>query len=550
MLRSLPDSRLQKQCDRCEHVGSHLCEWRAGRVRKVFEKILVHTKGVHAGKAFILATWQWQRVIRPLFGEVEWSDEFSCWVRRYRICWLEIARKNGKSELLAGIALVMLCFDDENSSDVYGVARDKEQAEIVFNVAARMVALSPRLSNRLRIVKTDKQIVDDTTGSIYTVLAADALGNLGKNPHCVLLDEALTQRDAALFDVMRQGMGTRAQPLMMCATTAGTEDQMFYVNEHDYSARVAADPGYDPRRLAIIYAVPDDVDKWDEKNWHLANPALVGDERVPAYLSMSFLRDEARLAKNDPSKENGFCQYHLNMRQSQKTRWMPIFIWDKRTGEPAASLMEADERAAGQRCFGGLDLSAKYDLTSLAWVFPSLDNYAVWRFWMPHDQIPHLDRHTAGQVSRWVREGWIFECPGATIDYDMIYEQVDRDRKLFDVVDLNYDPMMAAPIIQEFEKRGLTSVQVKQGFMLSEPMKELMRLVQSGHFHHAGNPVARWNMESVEIKQDDRERIYYVKPRREQTGKRIDGVAALVMAIDGVMRRGNQNQRKKRAAGF
>lgn len=533
-----------RQCDRCEAVGKHLCEFRANRVRKFFEKVLVHTKGKWAGTPFVLADWQWESVIRPLFGTVEWSDDFAQWVRSYRIAWVELARKNGKSELLAGIALVLLVIDYEEGADIYGVARDREQASIVFNVAARMVVLSKVLSGRLRVLKSERQIVDDFTGSIYTVLPSDDLGNLGLNPHGIIFDEALTQRDAKLFNTLRQGMGTRSQPLMAMATTAGTDDQMFYVNEHEYCEEVEKNPDYDPRRLVYLRNTPRDADIWDEANWRHANPAL-GD-----FLSLAFLRDEARLAKNDPTKETSFRQYHLNQRVTQSTRWMPMETWDACSGEPALSPSDADERAKGERCFGGLDLSAKYDLSALCWVFPKLDNYALWRFWLPADMVDGLDRFTAGRMSVWAKEGWITLCPGAAINYDMIYDQIEKDRKFFDVVDLNYDPMMAAPIIQELEKRNLTSVQVKQGFMLSEPMKELMKLCKTGHFHHAGNPVMRWNVSAVEVKRDDRDRIYYIKPNRDQSGKRIDGVAAAVMAIDGVMRRGNLIQPEYQYAGF
>lgn len=339
-------------------------------------------------------------------------------------------------------------------------------------------------------------------------------------------------------------MGAREQPMMIAATTAGNDATSFAFAEHAYSERVARRADVDPRRLVYLRNTPSEADPFDESAWSVANPAL-GD-----FLSPAALRDEALEARNDPAKLVSFRQYRLNQWVQAATRWMPLYLWDACAGAADVTRLQLEQRARGHRCFGGLDLSAKYDLTSLCWLFPDLGNLALWRFWLPEEQVPVLDRLTGGMISPWVDAGWLTTTPGATIDYDEMYSQVDADRDSFRVTDINFDPQMAAPVIREFERRGLISVQVTQGFALSEPMKELMRLVQSRHFCHGGNPVARWNAECVEVKTDDRERIYFVKPRRGAVGKRIDGVAALVMAVDGVMRRGADSAKRRRVVSF
>ena len=527
----------------CQALGAHLCEARAGRVVSVFQEILVHTKGRWARSPFILTPWQRDEIIRPLFGEVEWSEEFGRWVRRYRIGFCELSRKNGKSELLAGIALVLMVADSEEEAEVYGAACDRDQARKVYDVAERMVELSPLLSRRITAYSQAKRMVDSRTASYYQAIPADAAGNLGHNPHGIIFDEVITQPDSKLWDALRTGMGTREQPLMVAGTTAGDDVTSFAFAEHEYCRRVEADPEFDRRRLVFLRNTPREADPWDEANWAHANPAL------GHFLSIEALRDEALEARNDPAKEASFRQFRLNQWVQAATRWMPLHLWDLCIGTPGTS-DELDARPVRQRCFGGLDLSSKYDLTALCWVFPDLQNLALWRFWLPEEQVPLLDRLTGGLVSPWVRAGWIRTTPGASIDYEALYDQVDADRERYRVIDLNYDPMMAAPVVQQFEKRGLVSVQVQQGFALSEPMKELMRMVQSRQFVHGGNPVARWNAECVESKTDHRERIYFVKPARGSVGKRIDGIAALVMAIDGVMRRASVTRPKRTAAGF
>jgi phage terminase large subunit-like protein len=533
----------RRKCGRCYRVGPHLCVPRVVPVVSFFERILVHTKGRWARSPFILSPWQRDQIIRPLFGEVEFDEDYGRWIRRYRIAWLELARKNGKSELLAGIALVLLVADDEEGAEVYSAAADMGQARKVYDVAERMVELSPALSRRIQSYKQALRLVDSRTASYYEVIASDALSNLGHNPHGVIIDEVISQPDARLWEVLRTGMGTREQPMMLGATTAGNDASSFAYAEHAYSERVARDPALDPRRFVFMRNTTSTTDPFDEAQWAYANPAL-GD-----FLSINALRDEAREARNDPVKLTSFLQYRLNMWVQAATRWMPLHLWDACAGPPGTAA-QLDERARGQRCFGGLDLSSKYDLTALCWLFPDLGNLALWRFWLPEEQVPVLDRLTGGLVSPWVEQGWIRTTPGATIDYDALYLQVDADRLRYRVVDLNYDPNMAAPVIRELEGRGLVSVQVQQGFAMSEPMKELMRLVQSCGLVTGGNPVARWNAECVEVKQDDRERIYYVKPRRGAVGKRIDGIAALVMAVDGVMRRGSLKPPSRRVVGF
>lgn len=529
----------------CGEAGEHFCVPRADRAQAFIEELLPHTKGKWARRPFILTGWQSDGIVRPLFGTVVWSDEHDRYVRRYRLAWIELARKNGKSELDAAIALLLLVGDDEESAEIYGCAVDRDQARKVFDVAARMVKLSATLSKRLTVKAHAKRIVDEQTGSYYEVIASDAAGNLGHNPHGVIFDEVLTQKSGDLWDSLRTAMGTRVQPLMVGTTTAGSDPASFAARQHQEMARVAEDPGRAPHVFVFMRNTPRDADPWDEANWAQANPAL-GD-----FLSVEALRQEALEARNDPAKENAFRQFRLNQWVQQSTRWMPLHVWDAAAGEIAATPDWVDGRLSG-RCFGGLDLSSTTDLTALAWLFPDVEGGAavLWRFWLPESQVAVLDRYTGGQMSVWVRDGWVTATDGDVIDYDAVYDQFDVDRSKFKIVDVSYDRWMAEPVRQELARRKVDGFPVGQGFGgISHPMKELMRLVKSGELRHFGNPVARWMVDAVEVKRDDAENIKPVKPARDKSGKRIDGVVALAMAIDGWMRRG-QKKRQHRATAF
>jgi phage terminase large subunit-like protein len=510
-----------RHCDRCRKLGPHFCAPRAARVVRVFHEVLVHTKGVWSGKPFRLQPWQRHQIIEPLFGEVEYSEEFGLWVRRYRLSWIELPRKNGKSELLAGLALVLLVADDEPGAEIYSCAGDRAQARKVYDVAERMVRLSPLLSDRLRIYKQTTRIVDERLGSFYEAIASDAAGNLGHNVHGVLFDEVLTQPDAGLWNAMRTAMGSRAQPLMVAATTAGNDPHAFVATEHAYSERVAEDPALDRRRLVLIRTAPTDRDWRDEATWRLANPAL------GEFLSVEALRDEAREAELSPVKLSVFRQFRLNQWVHNISRWLRLDRWDLSAGV-------VDELSLrGRAVYGGLDLANTQDLAALCWVFgpeEEGDSFrAIWRFWAPSERLPDLDSRTADQASVWVDRGWLTLTPGEIIDHRSILRQIDEDARTFDVRELAFDRWGMTQMMTDLGDAGLTVFPFGQGYVsMSGPSKELERLILSRQFWHGGNPVARWCASNVVVRADPAGNI---KPDRERSTDKIDGIVAAVMAL-------------------
>lgn len=492
----------------------------ADRVVLFFQNMLQHTKGRWAGQPFVLADWQQTGIILPLFGTVRHDKQLGQWVRQHRIAWLEVARKNGKSELLAGIALYLLCADGEEGAEVYGAASDRDQAALVFDVAQRMVELSPSLRKRLKVIESRRRIIDPKTSSVYQVIAADHLGNLGQNPHGIVFDEAIAQPDGRLWDALRTGMGTRSQPLMVAATTAGNAESRWAKAEHDYSLRVANQPELDPSRLVYMRNTPVEADPWDETGWPHANPAL-GD-----FLSVDQLRAEAQEARADPRKENAFRQYRLNQWVQATTRWLSLERWDELKGTPGD--------LTGRACYGGLDLAATTDLAALAWYFPADDQPAdiLLRFWTPEAMVEVLDRHTGGLFTTWVKAGQVTVCEGDTIDYDVIHRQIAADAQVFAVRDIGIDRWNSQATVNFLTTAGIPNTALSQGYALSGAMQELEKLVKADGIRHDGNPVLRWNVNSAEVKRGLDERIRLVKPYRGASGVRVDGIAALTMAID------------------
>lgn len=515
----------------CGGEGPHRCVPRADKVVAFFAELLVHVKGKWNRQAFVLSDWQEQDIVRPLFGEVVYSDEHERYVRRYTKCYIVIPRKNGKSSLASGIALYLMVGDDEAAAEVYGGAKDTKQAGKVFEPAVRMMKLSPVLSDRLGYNKNNRRIYDEQTGSYYETITSDAKGELGHNPHGFILDELLSQLDGHLAETMATAAGTRVQPLQLYITTETNEPSSWAASEIDEAEKIDADPSRAPHVFTYVSKLDRDADPWDEDNWYEVNPAL-GD-----FLSVKSLRQEALEAKNQPAKENAFRQYRLNQRVQQTTRFLPLHIWDENVGEVAASSGWLDSKLAGRLCWGGLDLSSKEDLT--AWCLLFEDGQVRWRFWIPEVQVAEVDRFLGGKLAVWARDGWVTVTDGNVIDYQRIYREIEEDCNLFAVSDVTYDKWMGEPVRQELEARtGVVFYESSTTYSrMTAPTTELMALLKDRQLRHGGNPVARWHADSLEVKHPshDASRVRPTKPERHNSGKRVDGMVALIMAIDGRM---------------
>lgn len=527
--------KIDRDEQRCTERGTHFCGLRGLRVVRFFSLALVHTKGRWARKPFVPSQWQQDDLIYPVFAPVEWSNDWECYRRAVSDAYYEVARKNGKSEFDAGLAITLTCADDEESAEVYGCACDIPQARKVYDVAKRMVELSSSLSKRLEVKESARRIIDPTTGSYYEVVPADAAGNLGHNPHGAVLDEAITQPSGDLWEALTTAEGTRVQPLFIRTTTAGADPASWAAKEHGEAERIAEDPHRAPHRYVYIRQIPRDADIFDEKNWPQSNPAL------GEFKSIESMRRRAIEAKNDPSKENAFRQFQGNQWVQQVTRWMPLHLWDATAG------LVDEEELVGERFVGGLDLASTTDLAAWVLWFPK-QSTVLWRFWTPEAQLRHLDSHTGGQASVWARQGLLTTTEGDWIDFDVIQAQMEADLARFSCQGVGYDKWGAASVVQWLQRNEVEVTPITQGYALSPALKELMRMVKAAEITHGGHPVARWNADSAEVRRDDNDNIKLVKPDRAASGKRVDAVAALAMALDESTRR--PERKARRAAGF
>jgi phage terminase large subunit-like protein len=540
----------------CPKSGAHYCEPRADRVVLFFARMLVHIKGPLARKPFLLEDWQEFEIIRPLFGEVIWDDEHNTYVRRYRIAWIIVARKNGKSELAAGIMLYMLVGDDEDSAELYAAAKDTKQARKVFDPAVRMVQLSPKLSQRLEYNKQQMRLYDQKTGSFYEVITSDAKGELGHNPHAFNLDEVLSQPDGSLWEAMTTAAGTRLQELMLGTTTETDDNSSFGASAIDGAEKVQEDPERAPHIFAFVRKLPltDEqlqslrdtfeghphlpvsTDAFDERNWKWPNPAL------DQFKSRAAMRRQKLDAENEPAKENGFKQFQGNQRVGQAFRWMPMNLYRATSSDLWLTPDYHRGRLHGRPAWAGFDLAAKFDLTAWCLLIPEDDGiHALWRFWIPESAVPALDKAHDEQFTKWAAQGWLTVTEGNVVDYSRIYEDVAQDAADFEIVAADGDQWSMAPVIQEIESRiGVMEIDAYANTTqrMSPGMTDLMAAVKKKQFWHHGNPVAMLCFDDVEVRKAtyNPDLIRPDKPDRGNSTKRIDAVPAAAMAFNAMSR--------------
>lgn len=487
-----------------------------------FHECLRHVEGAVAGQTFLLEPWQ-QAIIGNIFG---WKrhDSSGRVVRRYREVFLYVPRKNGKTPLAAGICNYMLFCDGEPGAQIYSAAAEKEQATLLYRHAKGMIEQEPELAGRARIYRAHKSIVlNDDEASVYRVLSADADTKHGGNPHLVLIDELHAQPNRELVDVLETSMSSqnRSQPLLVHITTADFDRPSICNEKHDYASKVRDDVIVDEAFLPIIYEATADDDWTDPETWRKVNP------NFGVSVSEDYLIRKCEKAKNEPTFENTFKRLHLNIRTKNEVRWIKPEAWSA-CGGPV------DESAlAGRKCYGAMDLSTKIDLSAFVLLFPPDDNDPLWRvlprFWIPADNARERERRDRVPYETWVRQGFIQATPGNVIDYDFIKQQIKEDAVRFQVEEIAYDPWNATQIALQLQDDGATMVEFGQGFRsMSEPTKELEKLIAGKELAHGGHPVLKWMADNAAAEQDA---AGNVKPSKRKSKDRIDGIVALVMSL-------------------
>lgn len=437
--------------------------------------------------------------------------------------------KTHNSELAATIALYLLYADNEPSAEVYGAACDRNQASIVFDVARQMVEMSPALMRRSKIRTAGKRIINYRNAGFYQVLSAETGTKHGLNVSGLVFDEIHAQPNRKLYDVLTKGSGdAREQPLFFIITTAGNDKNSICYELHTKALDLMAGRKKDSTFYPVVYGLEHEEDWTDEANWYKANPSL------GHTIQIDRVREAYRNAVENPAEENVFKQLRLNIWTSASIRWIPEQVYDK------GNLPMDRDALRGRLCYGGLDLSSTSDITALVLAFPPRteeEKYILLPFfWLPEDTLELRCRRDHVLYDVWQNQGFIQTTEGNVIHYGFIEKFIERLGETYHIREIAYDRWNATQMVQNLEDMGFTMVPFGQGFKdMSPPSKELFKLLMEGNINHGGNPVLKWMAGNVVMRQDPAGNI---KPDKEKSVEKIDGIVASIMALDRCIRNG------------
>ena len=497
----------------------------------------------------------WQReAVTEFYGRMaqDEHDPTGAYLRQYQYLYLEIAKKNGKSELAGALGVYHLYADGEMNGEVYIVAADRDNAGIVYGVCKWMVEHSPALLRRSRIVDSTKTIIDTVSGSKLKVLSSEAYSKHGYKPSCVIFDELHAQPNRDLWDVMTFGAGdAREMPVWIVLTTAGDNPDRksigWEVHEKALSIlRCRAGNARegdmdDPRWLPIVYGLGliEDEDElkslniYDEDLWRRCNPS------IGTTVKLSTIRAEAQEAKRSEAAERLFRWLRLNQWIATHTvGWIPVTIYDKTQWNPEGCKhwREVSRLLRGKRCFGGGDLSKSTDLTAFTLLFPpqeGLDKWvALFTGWIPLDGIEARERADHAPYQDWIRAGFLHGCEGDVIDYEAVLDYIVQAAEDYDLRMIGFDPYLSATLTQRIAARlagkPTQVVEIPQGIKsISPPMREMETMIRTHEMLHVHNTAARQCFANVRLVTDDNENI---KPTKKRSRGRIDITVSWIIA--------------------
>lgn len=488
---------------------------KARRAVEFVEKFCRHSsKGSSAGKPFVLLPWQ-RHCVESIFGWVR--DDGT---RRFRSAHIEVGRKNGKTELAAAIALLMLMADNENGADVFAAATKRDQAKIVWEAARDMVRGSPELSSRC--VLTQAAIAVESSMSSFKPLSAEGDTLDGLNPHLAIVDELHQHRDRRVYESLESGMGARAQPLLLVTTTAGHRADGIGAEIHDHAEAVLTGAISDDALFVFIARPDDDVDEFSETAMEQANPS------IDVTVKRDFLVARAAAAKVRPLAAAEYRVKHLNKWRSGADGWIDAAAWDAcELGLDRKQYEERFKKLKGHECFMGLDASLRFDLSALATIFGGGE--VLLRAWATRERIDTESAAGRPFLAEMERECWLTVCEGRVIDFEAIKAEVIAQADDFAVIELGYDLHSLTQFAEEMKMHGIQCRAVLQTYAgLNEATRALEADVYDGKLKHGGNPLLRWSVQNTSIAEADSGEVRPMKRERE---KSIDPTAALVNAM-------------------
>jgi phage terminase large subunit-like protein len=492
---------------------------KANQPIEFIERFCKHSKGKWIGKPVKLELFQ-KAKIQAVYGFVHKDTG----LRRCREVLTCVGRKNGKSTEKAATGNYMLVGDGEGGSEVYSVATKRDQARIVFSEAVNMISQSPALSKHVKKRKSD--LYFPVTFSKFEPLASDSNSLDGLNTHNCIMDELHAIKNRNLYDVMKQSMAAREQPLLDMITTAGFVRECIFDDIYDYACKVLDGTVEDDRFLAFIYELDDRSEWTDFRMWEKANPGL------GTIKSYEELAANVERAKHDPNFLPTVLTKDFNIRETTADKWL---TFEQANNEETFDIEELRD------CYGigGVDLSATTDLTYAVIIVmkPGSDKkYIIGQAFMPGDTIEQRSKEDKVPYDKWAQRGLITLCPGNKVDYRYVTEWFQQMKDEYGIIGYwtGYDSWNSPAWVEDMENRlgyknknNLLPV-IMGAKTLSAPMKLLGADLSSKDIVYDNNPLMKWALTNVAIEVDKNENIRPVKGKHQR--QRIDPAVALLIA--------------------
>tara|TARA_R110000868_G_C10970676_1_gene769840 strand:- start:14928 stop:16685 length:1758 start_codon:yes stop_codon:yes gene_type:complete len=516
--------------DNHEKKGYALDHLNGLHVIDFFADFLTHTKGSKSNEAFKLSPYQ-QFTLYNIFGWKKLNSK-NKWVRVIRTVYQKVARKNGKSAELAGVGLYCQSCDNEPGAEIYVGATKELQAKILWEQAHQFVFKSQKL-RRIGFKNTQREIRfsnRDSAGNynsgVFRFLGGDSKTLDGLNPSVAIIDEYHAHPTDAVREVLESAMGAREQPLLYMITTAGFNTSSVCKQYEDVCVEILNGEKKDDSTFIMIHDLDDGDDYEKPENWAKPNPNL------GVSVKLSYIADELKKAKNQPSKLPNFLTKICNRWVDGNSTWIPAEKWDncKVKEIPISAFVENGS-------FAGMDLATTTDIAALVFLSnpdANGDRFLKPYFFAPAENIILRSKRDAVPYVAWRDAGYLIATPGDTIDYDYIKDIAKKSYYDLKTERIEVDEWNATQIVNDLINDGLNMSFFGQGIgNISNPTKQFERLVYQGKIKHDGNPILKWMLSGCKIYRDPNENIKIHKGQSNSGIKRVDGIIAAIMALGG-----------------
>lgn len=492
-----------------------------------FFELLRHFEDELAGQPFRLADWQKYDITIPIFG---WKRPDGN--RRFRVGYVEIPKKNGKTSWAAAVQIYMLIGDDQQGAENYSAANDREQASVMFRSALEMAQASPAISKLLEFIPSRYRIVYRQNASFYRALSYRPKGAHGLKPHFIGIDETHEFPNADFYDALIYGGRNRPQPLVMCFTTAGVYNPTSLGWRLHAQANMIRNGEAYTNWSFFPYVCGLDDDEVAE--WNTPAMCIKSNPNVGITFTLEKDKEQCSLVESDPAAENNSKRLLRNVWPAQQHAWMRMDRW------AACAGTYSEDELAGLTCYGGIDCSLSEDISALVLWFPPQVGQErhrfLCRFWVPEDGVAAFDHEYAGMYSAWIKTGHLRTTPGPTINQDAIRAEVNALAENHQIRTIGYDRMFASELAKNLEADGFDVGPFNQGVTATnEPTLKLMELVLNGELEHPDHPVMNWHIGNCQA--EFRNGLIRLAKNSSGTGGKaqmrfkIDGASAAVNAL-------------------